>query len=172
MKNFPQVLSLLTPLLLGAHGICAKETSQPQVDGWTSASTIFYYQQSTLQGEALWQAIRDMRAAVMIATVNPDGSANGAVIRPGISGDNQYLMFGLGHNQTGQNFRTGKPAIIVVYQYQPDEPEKFKRNQGARLEIQYVSDPELIARLKAENKAHGADDNTTFMKINRVFPLG
>src|SRR5690554_779928 len=120
-----------------------KSNDLAAVDGWTSASTIFYYRQSSLEGEELWQAIREMRTAIAIATVNPDGSANGAVIRPGISKDNQYLMFGLGHNQTGQNFRTGQPAIVVIYDYNPDEQDKFKRNRGARLEIQIVEDEEI-----------------------------
>ncbi|MEE2002926.1 hypothetical protein QWY20_15825 [Alkalimonas sp. MEB108] len=166
-------LLISAALVIGAVG-CWSDTADAKasVDGWTSASTIFYYQPSTLEGEELWRVIREMRAAVAIATVNPDGSANGAVIRPGITHDNKYLMFGLGHNQTGQNFRTGQPAIIVVYKYAPDEEDKFKRNQGARLEIQYVSDEVLVKRLIDENKAHGANENTTFMRINRVFPLG
>lgn len=173
MKQILLKSLLALPFVALSTVSCAETKVEAEVaDGWTSASTIFYYEKSTYTKEELGKVVRDMTAAIAIATVNPDGSANAAVIRPSMTLDNEYLMFRFGHNQTSRNFKTGKPGIIVVYKYAPEQEDKFERNKGARLEVVYEDNPEKIAELIKANADNGAIDITTFLKIKRIFPLG
>ena len=50
--------------------------------------------------------------------------------------------------------------------------EILERNKGARIIVEYVSDPELSARLREENKDKGAAPTTIFTKIVKVLPIG
>lgn len=141
---------------------------EPSVDSISSASVTNYYQESSLKGEALFDALRERRCAIVVSTTNVDGSPNGAVVIPGVANEST-LMFGMAENQTKVNLIERKYAVITAYIYNPDAPEKLKRNVGARIIVSYIADPAEIKRLLKET---GAREGTIFVKIEEVLPLG
>lgn len=144
----------------------------PSAEAISKASTAFYYAKSSLEGEALWAALETRQCAVSLATTNPDGSPNAAVVIPGVTKDRGYLIFGIAPNQTVQNLQQRKLAVLTAYIYTPTATEKLERNKGARIVLEYVSDPALVKKLAEENKDKGASEKSTFLRIVRVMPLG
>ncbi len=140
------------------------------VDGISKASTHFYYEKGSLAGEALFDSINSREGAVTIATVNEDGSPNMAVAVPGVIGD-KYLMFGFSPNQTAENIRERKLAVIAYYIYTPDAQEKNDRNRGARLICEYVDDPVKINEIK-DILGSQFSESSTFLEIVKILPLG
>lgn len=147
-------------------------SAQGAVDSISKASTGIYYAKSSLVGEDLWRALEARQCAISVATVNADGSPNAAIVIPGVTKDRLYLMFGLAPNQTGVNLRERGFAVVTAYIYNPSAADKLERNRGARIIVEYVSDPELSARLREENKDKGAAPTTIFTRIVKVLPLG
>ena len=160
-------VALVCFVLVAALGLAAQS-----VDSISKASTSFYYAKSSLDGEELWKALETRQCAISVATVNADGSPNAAVIIPGVTKDRAYVMFGIAPNQTILNLKERKLAVITAYIYAPAATDKLERNKGARIIVEYVSDPELVKKLAEENKDRGASAQSTFMKIIKVMPLG
>ncbi len=162
----------ISALALAAALILALGVSAQSVDSVSKASTVQYYAKSSLEGEALWTALESRRCAISVATVNADGIPNAAVVIPGVAKDRTALIFGLAPNQTAENFKARKLAVVTAYIYDPSAAEKLDRNKGARIVVEYISDPELQKRLAEENKDRGASEKSTFMRIVKVIPLG
>lgn len=164
MKRSPILVLLALALLL--------PLSAQSADAVSAASTVQYYAKSSLQGEALWTALEARLCAIAVATVNADGSPNAAVVIPGVTADRGYLIFGLAPNQTLGNFTERKLAVVVAYVYDPKATDKLERNRGARIVVEYVSDPATVKRLAEANKDRGASEKSVFMRVVRVLPLG
>ncbi len=161
-------------IVLLALGIAVSGVSAQSADSISKASTANYYAKTSIDGEALWKALETYECAISVATVNADGTPNAAVVIPGITVDRAYLYFGLAPNQTGINFKERKFAVVTVYDYTPpsETVDKKMLSVGARIIVEYVSDPATIARLIEENKAKKASPSTIFMKIVKVLPIG
>lgn len=142
--------------------------SNNTVDAQASASVTYYYESSSLKGDALLNAIKERKCAISVATVNADGSPNAAVVIPGLA-DEETLMFGLANNQTKVNFIERKQAVVTAYIYSPTATSKADRNIGARLEVEYISDEAKIKELTAKTNAAAG---TMFVKIIKILPLG
>ncbi len=153
--------------MLFAGGISAQSA-----DSVSAASKANYYAKSSLQGDDLWYAIENRLGAVTMATVNADGSPTIATVIPGVVKDRSALMFGIAPNQTILNLRERKLAALSVYLYTAAATDKFARNRGARLVLELITDPAIIAKLVEENKDRGATAGTTFLRIVRIQPLG
>ena len=119
------------------------------VDSISKASTKAFYEESSLKGQELIDAINARSGSFTFATTNEDGSPNLAVFGFGMIDEN-YAMAGISENQTLQN---------------------LKRNKGARLVIKMIEDKNKIEELmtKTEGKSN---ENTTFFEIVEVKPLG
>ncbi|HEY9053313.1 MAG TPA: pyridoxamine 5'-phosphate oxidase family protein [Rectinemataceae bacterium] len=141
-------------------------------DSISKASTTNYYKQTSLSGEDLWKAVESYACSVSVATVNADGTPNVAVVIPGVTKDRQYLYFGLAPNQTGINFKERKFAIVTFIDYKAPTATAKMFTSGARVVVEYVSDPAVQARLVEENKDKKATPSTIFMKILQVLPIG
>lgn len=139
-----------------------------KVDSFTSASVKNFYEASSLKGEDLFQAIKERKCAISVATVNPDGSPNAAVVIPGMA-DEKTLMFGLADNQTKVNFKERKDAVVTAYIYNPESEEKLERNVGARLVTKYIDDEAKIEELMKKTEAN---EGTMFLEIVEILPLG
>ncbi|MBL8966670.1 MAG: hypothetical protein JNG85_06645 [Spirochaetaceae bacterium] len=151
--------------------LCLGAAAQ-SADAISKASTTQYYAKSSLQGDELWKALETMQCAISVATVNADGTPNAAVVIPGVTKDRSALVFGLAPNQTIENFKARKFAVVTAYIYNPTATEKLDRNKGARIVVEYISDPAEIKRQIEDNKNPRITEKSTFMKIVRVMPLG
>jgi hypothetical protein len=70
--------------------------------------------------------------------------------------------------------RERKFAVVTAYNYTPPSKTADKKmlSIGARIIVEYESDPATIARLIEENKSKRASASTIFMKIVKVLPIG
>jgi len=148
--------------------------SAQSVDSISKASTGIYYGKTSLAGEDLWKALESYECAISVATVNADGTPNAAVVIPGVTNDRAYLYFGLAPNQTGINMKERKFAVLTAYNYTSPSKSADKKmlSFGARIILEYVSDPATIAKLIEQNKDKKASPSTIFMKIVKVLPIG
>lgn len=149
-------------------------TPTPQtVDNFTSASVSNFYADSSLSGEALWDAFDKMELAPTIATVNPDGTANLAVFIPGyhteLNGED-YFGFGFAENQTIANIQRTKTGVISLFIYNPAAEEKADRYTGARLVFELVEDADTLKALKEANEK--ISDTATMVKVTEIKPIG
>lgn len=179
-KRFPHLMMLiLTVLALGSLTACSTATSagtaanesasqaaSPQPDAVSSASQVFY-QDASISGIELLEAIRQADGACTIATVNADGTPNLIVSVPGVV-DDTHLVFGWADNATKANLLRDKQAVIAYYIYQKDGEQKEDRHRGARLICELEEDNAVIKRLQERSgAAHG-----TFLKIAETLPIG
>ena len=157
------VISMLGLFVAGCSG-----RPKASVDSISAASKKNYYEQSSLKGTELLEELRNRRAAVSLATTNEDGTPNAAVVIPGVA-DEKTLMFGIADNQTKINIMARRYAVLTAYIYSPDEQDKLKRNRGARLILEVVTDKKKIDELMQKTKAQ---QGTIFMEIVKVLPIG
>ena len=165
MKKTFILMTIMLFVLMASFLVAAVE---PSIDSISSASVTNYYQKSSLEGEALFDALRDRRGAIVVSTTNSDGSPNAGIVIPGVVDENT-LMFGLAENQTKVNLIARKYAVITTYIYKPDAQDKLERNRGARIIVSYISDQAEIDRLIQQT---GAREGTIFVKVEKVLPLG
>lgn len=165
-----KLLLLLALAVFVAGSVFVQEGSP--ADAISKASTVAYYAKSSLTGDALWQAIESRSGAFSVATVNPNGTPNAAVVIPGISKDRTALFFGIAPNQTLENIKNKKLAVLTIYLYNATASDKFERNKGARIILELITDQAEITRLVELNKDRGASATSIFMKIVKVLPLG
>ena len=145
---------------------------KPSTDAISAASKVAYYEKSSLKGEDLWTVIEKRAGAVVVATTNANGTPNAAVIIPGITKDRTALIFGIAPNQTLENIQARKVAVVTIYVYNAAATDKFERNKGARLIVELITDTQEIKRQVEQNKDRGATEQSIFMKIVKVLPLG
>lgn len=171
-KILTVVMSSLCALSLVA---CSGNTNNgdagvASTDSISKASTIYYYEGSSWDEAKVIDAIKNKVsdvAAVVVSTVNEDGSPNAATIVPGIDEEN-YLMFAYGsENSTFVNMKERQIAVLTIFEHNPTEEVK---NQGARVVLQVVTDETKINEL-AERNALDAK-TTVFTEIVKVIPLG
>ena len=137
-------------------------------DAVSSASLIFY-EDSSLTGEALRQAIRDAEGSCSVATVNDDGTVNLANFVPYPAGED-HLSFTFSENVTKANLAAGRDGMVSYYIYTKDAADKNERNKGARFRIALETDQAVIDQLVAENPEIPV--GATFVRILEVLPLG
>lgn len=148
------IVSLI--LLLPALAMAA----EPKVDSISAASSSYY---GGLKGEELLKGIQEKKFAIVVSTVNADGSPNAAVIDVSVA-DSKTLMFRAA-NQTGENVKARKLAVITAYLYDSEKGT----NTGARIIVKYITDTNQIQKLLKQTKAR---PDTIFMEIVKVLPLG
>ena len=137
-------------------------------DAVSSASLIFY-EDSSLTGEELRQAIRDAEGSCSVATVNDDGTVNLANFVPYPAGED-HLSFTFSENVTKVNLAAGRDGMVSYYIYTKDAADKNERNKGARFRIALETDQAVIDQLAAENPEIPV--GATFVRILEVLPLG
>ncbi len=159
-------------IALLVFGLLVAGLSAQSADSISKASTANYYTKTSLSGEDLWKAMDAYQLAVSIATVNADGSPNAAVVIPGVTKDREYLFFGLAANQTGVNMKERKLIVVTAIGYTAPKGDQKMSYSGARIIAEYVSDPALQKKLVEQNKDKKATENTYFLKIVKVLPIG
>lgn len=137
-------------------------------DAVSSASLIFY-EDSSLTGEEMRQAIRDAEGSCSVATVNDDGTVNLANFVPYPAGED-HLSFTFSENVTKANLAAGRDGMVSYYIYTKDAADKNERNKGARFRIALETDQAVIDQLAAENPEIPV--GATFVRILEVLPLG
>ena len=140
------------------------------VDSISKASTKYFYEQSSLNGQELVDAINSRKGTFTYATTNEDGSPNLAIFGFGMI-DEKYAMAGITENQTLQNLKRNKIGVVSFYQYNAEATDKFERNKGARLVIKVVEDQAKIDELKAKSEGKSGD-TSTFFEVVEIKPLG
>jgi len=125
-----------------------------------------------LSGEELWKALETYQLSVSVATVNADASPTTPVVIPGVTKDRQHLFFGLAPNQTGANMKERKLAIVTAIGYIAPKGDQKMTYSGARIILEYVSDPAVQKKLVEQNKDKKASDSTIFLKIVKILPIG
>lgn len=139
-------------------------------DSVSKASTVYYYEGSSWDEAKVIEVIKNKVsdvAAVVVSTVNEDGSPNAATIVPGLDDEN-YLMFAYGsEGSTFENMKAREMAVLTIFEHNPTEEVK---NQGARVVLQVVTDEAKINELAEKNQLDAK--TTVFAEIVRVIPLG
>ncbi|MFP4375550.1 MAG: pyridoxamine 5'-phosphate oxidase family protein [Spirochaetales bacterium] len=153
--------------------------AEGDADSVSAASAgAYYYDESSLEGEALYDLMASRQAAFVWSTVNEDGSPNASVMVPGVVDRRAGVIaqsFGGGGNQTIENIKNGDLAVLTVYQHNPEAEDRLERNIGARIVIEYVSSRSQQERLLEQYQAmneRATLENTVFMRIVRVLPIG
>jgi hypothetical protein len=147
----------------------------------TKASGVYFYKESTLQGEELTKAISTYSGITIFGTTNADGTPNMAVAIPGVVEDD-VLILALADNRTRKNIAETKTAMMVFYRANPDATDRKQKHSGARLQLQLIDDePSRKAyfdKLKQKNqdaKSGGKEitlQDSLFLRITKVIPLG
>ena len=139
-------------------------------DSVSKASTVYYYEDSSWDEAKVIDAIKNKVsdfAAVVISTVNEDGSPNAATIVPGLD-DEGYLMFAYGsEGSTFENMKERQMAVLTLFEHNAEAEVK---NQGARVALKVVTDEAKIKELAERNKLDAK--TTIFTEIVKVIPLG
>jgi hypothetical protein len=161
--SFIGTLILVISILIGC-----KNNASTSTDAISSASTKYYYESNSLEGEELIECLKSKDGAITMSTVNADGSPNCAVIIPSVVDDN-ILKFRLVNNQTKENILKRKLAVLTTYIYKPESEDKSEKNSGARIVLEYIEDNKEINKLM---KQTNSDTGTVFMKIIKILPLG
>ena len=164
VSDSAEVVSSATTSESGSSSSEAAETP----DAVSSASLIFY-EDSSLTGEELRQAIRDAEGSCSVATVNDDGTVNLANFVPYPAGED-HLSFTFSENVTKANLAAGRDGMVSYYIYTKDAADKNERNKGARFRIALETDQAVIDQLAAENPEIPV--GATFVRILEVLPLG
>ena len=159
-------------IILVAFVLLAASIGAQSIDSISKASTSNYYTKTSLTGEDLWKALETYQLSVSVATVNPDGSPNAAVVIPGVTKDRQHLFFGLAPNQTGINMKERKLIVVTATGYIAPKGDQKMTYSGATIIAEYVSDPAVQKKLVEQNKDKKASDSTIFLKIVKVLPIG
>lgn len=174
---------LCSIVLVGcANNASVKESSKTSVsDDTTVADTFtgasegkYFYKDSALTDDALWNVMASYQAAPTVATVNPDGSPNLAVFMPGLPMEldgERYFVFGLSDNQTKLNLEQNKTGVLALYQYDPTAEDKMERNVGARIKFEIVEDEKIIEALNKAND-NAIREGSTICHVVEVLPLG
>ncbi len=178
MKKFLAGLLTLSLFLVacGDSETSTEETTtvEPSADSISSANTETYYEDGTWTEEEFVEKATEglsSHAAVVISTVNEDGSPNAATIIPSfVEGETEYLQIAFGSvGSTVENLRNNGLAVITAYQHNPEAEDKFERNNGIRLIVEYVDDQDMIDKF---NENGNDPDSTLYMKIVEYLPLG
>ena len=165
-----------------ANNASVKESSKTSVSDDTNVADTFtgasegkyFYKDSALTDDALWNVMASYQAAPTIATVNPDGSPNLAVFMPGLPMEldgERYFVFGLSDNQTKLNLEQNKTGVLALYQYDPTAEDKMERNVGARIKFEIVEDEKIIEALNKAND-NAIKEDSTVCHLVEVLPLG
>ena len=80
-------------------------------------------------------------------------------------------MAGISQNQTLENLKRNKIAVVSFYQYDANATDKLERNKGARLVVRVIEDQAKIDELKSKTEGK-SNENTTFFEIVEIKPLG
>lgn len=140
------------------------------VDSISKASTKAFYEESSLKGQELVDAVNARTGTFTYATTNEDGSPNLAIFGFGMIDEN-YAMAGISQNQTLENLKRNKIAVVSFYQYDANATDKLERNKGARLVVRVIEDQAKIDELKSKTEGK-SNENTTFFEIVEIKPLG
>ncbi len=152
----------------GAVSTTAAVVPRPDPDSISAASEKVYFEENSLTGDKLRDAVHGYRGGAMpVATVNADGTPNLAFVGPDMIRDDA-VMIGLWDNQTKENILRRKYAVAGVYLYDPDRG--ITESRGARLVLELIEDPETIDELRS--LVPDAPDDVVFMKVLRVLPVG
>ncbi|MDD3820972.1 MAG: hypothetical protein PHT01_06450, partial [Spirochaetales bacterium] len=74
--------------------------------------------------------------------------------------------------QTGINMKERKLIVLTATGYPAPKGGQKMSYSGARIIAEYVSDPALQKKLVEQNKDQKATENTYFLKIVKVLPIG
>ncbi|MCM0651007.1 pyridoxamine 5'-phosphate oxidase family protein [Clostridium swellfunianum] len=146
------------------------EIEKATVDSISKASTKNFYEQSSLKGQKLVDAVNARSGSFTFATTNKDGSPNLAVFGFGMI-DEKYAMAGISQNQTLENLKRNKIGVVSFYQYNASAADKLERNKGARLVIKIVEDKAKIEELKKKTEGK-SNESTIFFEIVETKALG
>ena len=139
-------------------------------DTFTSASVTDHYVDDALTGDELMNGLNSFSGFYLLATTNPDGSANVGYFIFGCKelNGNYYLQMGLAENQTLQNLIREKTGV-AVYAKAPgnEEGDKPFAVAGARIRFVLVEDEELIKELQGESSRP-----SLYAEFVEVLPLG
>lgn len=143
------------------------------VDSVSKASTIYYYEATSWDKtkviDSITNTVSDV-AAVVISTVNEDGSPNAATIVPGIAGENELMFIFGSEGSTFKNIKEREIAVLTVFDHIPEEEVK---NQGARVVLKAITDEAKIKELVEKNSLDEKTAAVTiFTEIVKVVPLG
>lgn len=145
------------------------EVGDYSVDSVSSASMMLSSSEYTLENATDVFSLPNL--AVVISTVNADGTPNAASMQPIII-DNETIavMSSLG-NQTLMNIANRKYAVFTVYSVNTDSNEM---GTGARLVVEQITDEAELAEKKAAYKESTGKDVmglAVLLKVVKVLPL-
>ena len=164
MKKFAALLLALMMVLPMAA--MAEAVPSVSADAFTSASTTNYYAAKALTGDALMEAANTNAGFYLVCTVNPDGSANAAVLVFNIKKveDKYYLQLGMAENQTKANLEANGNGLAI---YAAAPSEKPYAVAGARFYFEQIADQAIVDELMKD-----ARQGAMFFEIVEVLPLG
>lgn len=141
--------------------------ASPDADAFTSASVANYYAANALTGDDLMNAVNSQSGFYIIATTNPDGSANAAFFIFAIQklNDKYYLQLGLAENQTKTNLEANGTGV-AVYAANPTAEQTYAV-AGARMTFVTIEDEAVLAELTKD-----ARQGAMFFEITEILPLG
>ncbi len=183
MKKTFKILALLI-VVLSVTACSSKPKEEPaktaSVDSVSSASTSYYYEDSSIKedSEEFLEIMKNPAAfgAVTVSTTNADGSPNVGVIIPSmVDVENKFVLLSFGTNgSTKQNLIERKIGVITVFKADPTAEDKADRYVGMRIIVEYAEDHDkvindLIAKEKIKEKNK---DTSVIVQIKKVIPLG
>ena len=156
-----KILALVLALMLMAPAALAQDA-----DVFTSASVADYYSANALTGDDLMNAANSQSGFYLICTVNPDGSANVAVLVFAIKKveDKYYIQLGMADNQSKANLEATGEGLAV---YAAVVEGQAIAATGARIYFKAIEDQAVLDILMQD-----ARQGAAFFEITEVLPLG
>lgn len=137
MKKFFALLLAAMMLCLCASAMA--ETAE--VDAFTSASTLTWYPDHGLDGQELVDAINSYHGFYVVATTNPDNSANLAFVgmKAEMREDGVYVLLGMMENQTCLNLDRTRSGVAYFMNDNYSHDPEAQNWKAARMDLEVVS---------------------------------
>lgn len=176
-NNFSVSLRRILPLAMVLVMMCAMfatasgEGSEQTTAADAVSSASMFLTEAIYTEENIAEAFAIPGAAIVISTVNVDGTPNASIMLTSVVDDETIaITSGMG-NQTVENINERKYAVFTIYLV---DTTGAGVGEGARVVTELIEDTGAVAEKQAayeERTGAEVDGRTLFLKVVRVLPL-
>jgi len=107
---------------------------------------------------------------LIVGTTNPDQTPNAGIFTL-TTVDDVLIIYGSDAQQTIQNLKTRKTALVTLYML-PRKGELWSKHRGARIRVRLIEDPARVKTLELKKGVGEEAGSWYFLEITRISPLG
>lgn len=126
-----------------------------------------------MDAAALRTSMSRFEGICVVATVNEDGTPNGAIFVPAMP-DDEHVILMLANNHTRANIERTGIARMVYDVTNPTAPDKAARHAGARLDLSLVRSEGTTSEehQRVAESFSRMNPSAMILRIERILPVG